>query len=1158
MAISIRFDLSCNPELPTIILANRRGKKLGQLNVDYDSVDLKDKLVEASEFSFTLNKYVDGKLNNLWNEVVDFKLVYCKEWDMWFEINVELDEATETVKTVFCTQLGHAELSQLNLYNIEINTEEDIARDDYKITILYHNEPDKSCLNRLLKDKAPHYSIIHVDKTIANIQRSFSFDDISIDDAFQKIAEEIGCLFVYPSNSDESGKIQRTIAVYDLQQNCNDCGHRGEFTDICPKCGSKNIKYGYGKDTTIFVTSDELASSGIQLATDSDSVKNCFKLEAGDDLMTATIRNCNPNGTDYIWRFSDETKADMSIELVKKLDSYDKLYEQYYNDGISNLDSDLVNKYNNLVDKYIVYDENLTKITNPMKGYVPLMTAYYNVIDLALFLESGLMPSIKISETNATKQAALLTNASLSPVAVTNIGIASLSTVNSTILSMARIVVDSAYKVEINGTPTLSGSGSTRTWKGNFVVTNYGDEEDTAISSTISVTVNDDYKKYVEQKIEKALNKKDTEDYSISGLFEKDYDSFCKELKKYALNPLTSFRDACVACIDILIEQGVGDSEHYLYESLYTSYYNKLQAIETEVKLREDELNIIKDVYDINDKLVSEGLQTNIEKCKNTIQNILDFERYLGNDLLLEFCAYRREDKYSNSNYISDGLNNTELFEKALEFIEVANNEIYKASERQHSISTTLNNLLAIPKFKPLVESFDVGNWIRVQIDDEIYKLRLLEYEIDYGDFDHISVEFSDVTKIKNGIADVENMLSQASSMASSYEYVKKQASQGNKTSESISAMLKEGLQASNTSIVNAKDQCIKIDENGILLRMYDDVIGDYLPEQGKIVHNSFNYTKDNWKTSSCALGKHVVDNIEYYGLMADLVVAGLIYGTDIKASNITSTTINNGNGTFYVDENGNMVANSGTFKGNISASNIDGGTITGATISGGTITGLGIYGGSINIGNGTFTVDKNGNMNASSGTFKGSITGSVISGGELNGTKITGGSIKIGKTYDLDGSKRYMLGADDEEMNIGDFNVEYYNGRYIFQTYDEFTGLSPHISGSSNAGKLAFWVAYNSDDDFGLIVRQNGSVVAKGLRVLGDLTVDGTITGNGSGGGINENEEYRFKDLVLQDLVDEDGYGESWGSVAYNIIELWEEIPVIKERLDDLEDKVF
>ena len=80
-----------------------------------------------------------------------------------------------------------------------INTENDIARDDYKITVLY-DEKDKeaSLLDRLL-EKAPHYSIAHVDSTIKNIQRTYSFDGTSICDAFQEIGEEIGCLFVYNS-----------------------------------------------------------------------------------------------------------------------------------------------------------------------------------------------------------------------------------------------------------------------------------------------------------------------------------------------------------------------------------------------------------------------------------------------------------------------------------------------------------------------------------------------------------------------------------------------------------------------------------------------------------------------------------------------------------------------------------------------------------------------------------------------------------------------------------------------------------------------------------------------------------------------------------------------------------------------------------------------
>lgn len=954
MAIKIKFDLSGNPELPTIILANRNGNKLGQLDVVAQSVELNDKFNDASEIAFRVNKYIDNKLTPLWDKLVDFKLIYCKEWDLWFEAKVELDEETESVKTVFCTQLGHAELSQIMLHNIEINTEDDIARDNYKISILYDgNDKKSSILDRLL-EKAPHYKIIHVDDTIKNIQRSFSFDGTSIHDAFQEIAEEIGCLFVYHSNSDENGKIQRTISVYDLQQNClnESCRHRGEFTDKCPKCNGTDIKQGYGEDTAIFVTSDELAASGIELTTDTNAVKNCFKLVAGDDLMTATIRNCNPNGTDYLWHLSNSMKEDMSDELVEKLESYNNIYKEYYNDYESVLNSSLVNKYNALVNKYkgyyntestclkcdhkaifadacpncgstnIISGKMLQTIPTTIKGYASLMNAYYNTIDLALYLESGLMPTVQMSDTSAKQQASLLTASALSPVAVNTTEILSVSeaTANSAVLSMAKVIVSPIYKVEIE---TSDYNKSSFTWTGSFTVTNYSDENDTATTGRISVRVNNESESFIKQKIEKALNKEDTDDLSISGLFKKEYADFCAELKKYGLIPLKSFYDACDACLNILIDQGAGSysvDPNSLYKKLYVPYYNKSTAIAQEIKLRESEIVVIKGVWnevdEDNKKLITKGLQQYIEECRDVIQNKLNFESYLGEALWLEFCSYRREDDYTNDNYISDGLGNAELFKKAMEFIEVAEEEIYKSSELQHSISTTLKNLLAIDKFESLIDSFEVGNWIRVQVDDDIYKLRLLEYDIDFGDFHTISVEFSEVTKVKNGITDVESVLSQASSMATSYDSIQRQAKQGDDAKEQINQWLINGLNSALVRIQSNNNEEVVLNENGLLCRSYDDVSESYLSEQFRLTHNIMAYTNDGWNTVSTALGKHDYKHYDSnkklqtstdYGLSSKFVTAGYISGSqiiggEIYSENYTSTTgtyINLNEGTF-------------------------------------------------------------------------------------------------------------------------------------------------------------------------------------------------------------------------------------------------------------------
>ena len=74
MAIRIRFDAAGNPEEPTVILAKRNGEKLGQ--IDARSIDISDALNDASEMSFKVYKYLDGKECDIWDEITNFKLIY--------------------------------------------------------------------------------------------------------------------------------------------------------------------------------------------------------------------------------------------------------------------------------------------------------------------------------------------------------------------------------------------------------------------------------------------------------------------------------------------------------------------------------------------------------------------------------------------------------------------------------------------------------------------------------------------------------------------------------------------------------------------------------------------------------------------------------------------------------------------------------------------------------------------------------------------------------------------------------------------------------------------------------------------------------------------------------------------------------------------------
>ena len=950
----LNFDTSGNVEDITFVLATKNGDKISNITNVTDIVT-KHAMNSYSEFSFNAHKELNRNTLRCWNDIKDFKLMWIPEWDMWFETYVEIDEENEDIKKVTGKSLGEAELSQIMLYNIEINTETDISRDDYKIPTTFYNpdHPEASLVNRLT-EKAPHYRFAHIDISLMNIQRTFTFDKKSIYDALKEVAEELNCLFVFGCGSDANGKPERTISVYDLEANCKDCGHRDTFVDKCPKCGSTNVTNGYGEYTNVFISRDNLVEE-VTYTTDADSVKNCFKLTAGDDLMTAAIRSCNPNGSDYIYYFSDAVRSDMSEQLQEKLSAYDKLYEEYQKTHNFDINFSFVNNYNAIVTKYIKYDDSLKKIESPITGYPKLMQTYFDTIDMVQFLKNKLMPNITKPDNSAKSQGEYLMENLPSSAATTSLKNLSVSTANNIMISLAQSIVKGSFKITVTET-TLSND----VWRGKFNLKSYSDEDDTYTSSPVSIGINENYEEYVRQRIEKILNKSDDNYYDIVGLFKQDLTVFKSELKKYCLDSLNTFQKCCQSCIDIMVQQGVASDSSTattsnainakaIYDSLYVPYYNKLNAIQDEILVREDEVYTVEGKYNNQNELIQDGVQIEIERIIGDVQDTLNFQKFIGDELNKEFCAFLRMDEYSNDNYISDGLDNTELFQNAFDFINVATKELYKSATLQHSITGTLKNFLRMREFAPIVNSFKNGNWITIQIDDEIYKLRIIEYTIDFASSQNIDVTFSDVISAKDIASDIKSILDQASNMATSYGSIVRQSDMNSNFSKKMSDMILKGLDMTNTKIVSSADnQDITWDEHGLLCREFNDILNDYNPCQLKIINHGLYITNDGWKTAKAGVGQFYYfdpkDKVykEGYGIIADTLVGNLILSSQVGIYNeeksiemdkngiiVTTNTYNKnvftikkeitddeGNITYerqlYIDDNGNIVLGGG------------------------------------------------------------------------------------------------------------------------------------------------------------------------------------------------------------------------------------------------------
>lgn len=866
------------------------------------------------EFDIIIDLYNDS----LWKTITDFKLVWVKEWDKFFEIYVSVDEDEQTIKNITAKSLGKSELSQINLYNIEINTENDIARDDYEPTVLYNPNNHNASLLHRITEKAPHYNIVWVDSTIKNIQRTFTFDGKSIDDAFQEIAEEIECIFEINCRSLAGGGIARDIYVYDINS--------------------------YGSDTDILLSADTLADS-INYSIDNGSVKNCFRLEAGDDLMTATIRNCNPNGSGYIWYISDNLKDDMSEKLVEKLELYNRFYDYYQNSynpfavdtsGLNDSDTlkvqsaivnnnALIDSYNSLVKKYSKYTSDYKTITSPIVGYPAIMETYYSTIDFYYYLNDSLMPTVIMSETNAQKEGDKLNYQSLKNTAVQNLSsFTSVATVSSAVLTMAKVLVSPNYQVKILDEETsFTYSEEQSKWKGKFVITNYSDETDTYTTMQQTVIISSDYATFIKQKVDIVLSNARTDTISdIDELFKLGDSDFKKELKKYSLQRLKAFQDACQDCLDILQQQGIADDRNEdndeptsMYTTIYLPYYNKLGYIQAEMDIRQSELDIIQGKFDENGGILKQGMQTILQNEQSTIQDNLNFQEYLGEDLWLEFAAYRREDTYSNDNYISDGLDNAELFDRAMEFIQTAKDEIEKSATLQHTITATLKNLLVMKEFRSIVDYFEIGNWLRIKIDDKIYKLRLVDYEIDFDNLENINITFSDITVDNSGASSIKDILNQASSMATTYNSVTRQAQRGNESAGVLDDWVDKGLLLTTTKIVDKADnQEVTWDKHGLVCREYDSVTDTYSDKQVKLINKGVYVTDNGWRTAKAGIGNFTFFNPaanngegewqEAYGVIADTLVGNLILGKNVGIYNTANS--------ITMDENGFVLTTDG------------------------------------------------------------------------------------------------------------------------------------------------------------------------------------------------------------------------------------------------------
>ena len=769
-------DNEGNIKLPTIVLSDRSLTPIDAINnIDFTSYIYR-KSTDGSEVSFNVYKELSGVKCRVWDKLNDLSIIWIRDTNEYFEISVSDTESNATSKTITGTYLPTAELSQIYLFDVEINTTNDINRTDFKSPTVFYNEnnPSISLLDRVL-GKASHYSIRDVDNSLKNIQRTFSFNGVSIKDALNQIEKQVGCKFVIDSAS-------REVDVIDLYSTCVDCGYRGEFDEVCPKCGSTNILPSYGEESGVYISNKNLSES-VNITTQDNSLKTVFRLTAGDTDMTAAIMNMNPNGTRYIYNFGTKISSQFSVDLKNALDKYEKALKDAENKKFTfdeKLSSDfakIVNKYNDSKYAQLKYDSsNKEALVNNsyvdvsnVSSYKKLIEAYYSTIDFYQYLNSSLMPVSKVKiDTVEYQMQNVKKYATQLGIADFDENTTSIETIKSSAKLLFMSIIDGAFKVEINSASRKQGTNDV-TYTVNFTISEYRNSSK-SVTDSVDLIVKSSYDLFISQKAANKIKQASDESgiYEIIGYSSSDTNAdgkFKDAITYYSEARLESFYDAIKAGIDVIDE----DNYNNVFADIKRFYTNRLSYISSERDIRKSEIKCIESVIDA------------IENDINETKNSLALSNFLTTDKLMsEWMSFRREQEYTNTNFVSTDLDNTELIKRANEFLDLARMEIDKSSREIYTINATVHNLLLIPEFSSLWDKFDVFNWITYKADDKIFRLRLLSYKIEFDEnkIANIDVEFSNAVEgitAKNPFSSAQQILSQAKSVASTYNYIQYQ-----------------------------------------------------------------------------------------------------------------------------------------------------------------------------------------------------------------------------------------------------------------------------------------------------------------------------------------------------------------------------------------------
>lgn len=912
---------------------------------------------------------VGNKISTEYNNINDYSIVLAEGFG-YFEVSPTIVDNSNTEKRINGNSLGESELSQLQC-KLECNTELDHKTNGFTPTIICSTEnKNKSLIHRILSF-APTYTVGEVDDSIASLQRTFTFDEDIIScfkkiseeincifDVIVERAEDgsvIRKVNIYDTQCCKDCGSRNIIGGVCQNQNCGSVNTNQIGEDTTILISTENLSNeitltpgGNMKNCLIIGGGDELITDTIKGLSPSNTNKLYMFSDETKSQWSSELRS---KYSEYVNTVSESEKV-YAKTLELKYDIFD-LISYLQSSRMPTVQTDKIDLHKEV--QYIIeqfkknfpngigIEENLSSASS--KNSVVLNT-------FSIFVDKGYSLKqedgnyhngkwtgklIVYESRNSEVKATINVNEhdSLIDFSTTGQQVNSYFTISFTndcesyIKRMVALITESYEYIEEDEDKEWQKYSLNRLYS-------YYCGYDTCIQELIDLKETSSLDG-VKSKAEDFITLYNQKKQEISGYMKK-IENFLYYLYEYS-GSLLSWSSNTPSFQDIDYKNYAKNPDNLIYKTPEEAFSNMVEYIKFGTFIgdpEEKKQNTDSALYCSNcrstkvtldgcpqckrtDTIITYGSlaetilenhkknPVDLESQREEIRNLCDLKKVLGDILYNEFFSFVREDKYENTNFVSDGLSNIDLINNTKDLIQKAKNELSKACISQHTISGDVHSFVAHSALNKndfpienIYDKFRLGNFMRYFADDgKTYKLRLSSEEFSWTDSGaELKVEFTDVIRyLGGGISDLSSLIEKVGSLATTANTAKTQADKGVQVSKEFQKIKDEGLQSALSNVLSARNIDVQIDERGILLRKYNYDLDDYDQYQMKLINRNIVMTKNNWKDASMAIGLGRYNGELVYGVWADVLVGDLIVGEKLA--------IKNGDSSVTIDKNG-------------------------------------------------------------------------------------------------------------------------------------------------------------------------------------------------------------------------------------------------------------